>query len=227
MKKEKDLPDSPATPDGHDVKKIELLDLDFSGYYITSDGHAFRGCKEIKLQKTVEDETVLCIQKNRHKHSFDFAKLVATYFIVNPNKFQHIIFKDFNSENCRIDNLAWVNDDVFFQYCHGAIWQRKGEEIALERDYAIKRCQNIYLQGYYTTLDESLLRICWQKLDRRFAAFPWWNGVHSECHSYFMERARRFSILVKPQTVLWHYAQKIRLKVKNEISPNGSKGQGR
>ena len=33
--------------------------------------------------------------------------LIATYFVPNPNRHQHIIFKDGNRENCRWDNIAW------------------------------------------------------------------------------------------------------------------------
>ena len=89
--------------------------------------------------------------------------------------------------------------------------------MVLPREEAIRRCNNIYLRTYYETLDESCLQDCWAEVEERIK-LPDWDACRSECYLYFIDRARRFSLLRDPVGLMLVYMRGVRAKIKKEIS---------
>ena len=65
--------------------------------------------KEVKPFKGEDGRMkVNLIDKNGHENTEDLAILIARTFVPNPNNYEHVDFIDGNPENCRTDNLKWV-----------------------------------------------------------------------------------------------------------------------
>lgn len=143
------------------------------------------------------------------------AKLVAGHFIPNPKKFEHVIFKDRNNHNCHADNIAWVDGETFIYYS-GIIGG--AQKIVLTREEALKECTDVYLRGYYETLDESWLDDCWIEIERRLKDVYAWDACRSECYLYFLDRAHRYSIVKDPAGMLFLYMKSVKAKIRQEIS---------
>ncbi len=224
-KKPTKLPWWQLRPPLNNVKICELHDYDLSGYFITSDGLVYKGSKRLAVNPKGKKARILKIQKNGRKYYFGLAKLIARHFVPNPARRNHVIFKDRNNLNCNANNLAWVDGETFLEYSCGPTWKNGCKKIVLERDYAFNHCVDIFLKAYYKTLDEQLLLEYWQRISEDYSKFIWWEKIESECFIYFLDRAKRFSILVPAGKMLWYYAKGQRLKLQNEISPDMSRYQ--
>ena len=65
--------------------------------------------REVKPYKGEDGQMkVKLVNKEGVETEENLAILVAKTFIPNPNNYQHIEFIDGNPENCRADNLRWV-----------------------------------------------------------------------------------------------------------------------
>lgn len=221
--KERKIPISLLKPNINNVEIVELKAQGFPGYFVTSDGRAFRGGKEIAINPKGRKAPILRLQKDRRRYYFGFAWLVASYFVPNPKRHRHTIFKDGNNENCNAANLAWVDGETFLEYCCGPIWRKGGKKLILDREDAISRCKDTDMKSYYRTLDDYWLNVCWEKVESFYRKFLWWDDIKSECYLYFVDRAKRFSILWSPTAMLWYFAKGERMKLFKEISPDMSK----
>src|SRR5574338_676731 len=145
----------------HDwIDPDRILLQGYPGYYITANGILYKGNRIIKPVIKKDRSLKVRIRKAGSDRCFGLAKLVAEHFIPNPHHLRYIIFKDRNNQNCRADNIAWVDGETFIYYCGIHIGGRK---IILPREEAIRRCTDIYLRNYYQTLDESWLHECWEQ----------------------------------------------------------------
>lgn len=200
-------------PDWIDPARVPITG--FQGYYITPSGIMYKGNRIVKpVIKKNKSIKVRIWQQGRYKF-FGLAKLIAENFIPNPHKRRYIIFKDRNNHNCHVNNIMWVDGETFIYYCGIHIG---GKKIVLPREEAIRRCTDIYLRNYYETLDESWLHDCWAQVEKRIK-LPDWNACRSECYMYFIDRARRFSLLKDPAGLMLAYIKGVRAKIKKEISP--------
>lgn len=210
-------------PEVDNCALVELNDLGFPGYYLTSNGCVFHFEKQLKLCFKRIKPPRIRISKNGKVYFFSLPKTLAEYFIPNPKGYNHIIFKDYDFENYDLSNLVWVPGDVYMEYCCGSAWRdgsRGRKKIIHERDFAIKNTRDDDIRAFYTTLDDAWLQICWGKLSKEYKKFHWWMDIQSECYIYFIDRAKRFSIIQKPGAVIWYYARGQRQKLWQEISSN-------
>ncbi len=209
------------SPEVGNTDLVELNDLGFPGYYLTSDGRFFHFEKQLKLCFKRNKPPRIRMNRNGKTYFFSLPKTLAEYFIPNPKGYSQIIFKDYDFENYDLSNIVWVSGEVYMEYCCGSSW-RDGKhgrkKIVHEREFAIKNTQDDDIRAFYTTLDEEWLQICWKKLNKEYKKFPWWSEVQSECFMYFIERAKRFSIIQKPGALIWYYAKGQRQKLWQEIS---------
>ncbi len=201
-------------PDWIDPARVPITG--FCGYYITPNGIMYKGDRIVKpVIKKNKSIKVRIWQQGRYKF-FGLAKLVAEHFIPNPRKHRYIIFKDRNNHNCQVNNIVWVDGETFVYYCGLNIG---GKKIVLPREEAIRRCTDIYLRNYYTTLDESWLHECWHELEKKIT-FVNWHNYRSECYMYFFDRAKRCSLLGDPLGLILQYMKGVRAKFYKEISPD-------
>ena len=77
----------------------------------------------------------------------------------------------------------------------------------------------MYLRAYYETLDESWLHDCWAEIEERIK-LPDWDACKSDCYLYFIDRARRFSLLKDPVGLMVVHMKGVRAKIRKEISPD-------
>jgi len=202
-------------PDWIDPARVPLEG--FPGYYITPTGVVYKGSRIIKpiAKKDRSVSLKIRIRQGGSDRFFGLAKLVAEHFIPKPSKhYRYVIFKDRNNRNCRADNVAWVDGETFTYYCGIHIG---GKRKVIPREEAIRRCTNIYLRNYYQTLDESWLHECWVQVEQRIK-LPDWDACCSDCYLYFIDRARRFSLLKDPVGLMIVYMRGIRTKIRKEIS---------
>jgi hypothetical protein len=200
-----------------DPERVEIQDM--PGYYISPSGLVYRGDQ---LIKPCYRKGRAPIVKFRIKDSppsyryFGLASLIATHFIPNPRQYRYIIFKDRNSQNCVEGNIAWVDAETFTYYCTG---HKGGKKLVLDRENAIRKCADEHLKMYYKTLDEYWLHECWKKVEKTIMVKNW-EAYRAECYLYFLDRAKRFSLLNNPTGMLVFHIRGLHQKLRNEISPD-------
>ena len=203
----------PKEPDWIDPGRVPVKG--FPGYYITRSGVFYHGGRILSPSrregKSLKVRARLADGSYRY---FGLALLVAEHFLPNPKRHRHVIFKDRDNHNCHADNIAWVDSQTFIYYC-GIIQGAKKR--VLPREEAIRKCADPYLRKYYGTLDESWLTECWAELEKRMTMHDW-DACRSECYLYFIDRARRFSILKDPVGLMLFYARGVRSRIRQEIS---------
>ena len=191
----------------------------FPGYYLTPNGTVYKGHKIIQpMNKKGATLKVRLRLKGWPQGKFMYlglAKLLATHFIPNPRHHKHVIFKDRNNRNCVISNIAWVDGETFAFYSGIS---KGAKKIVLNREEAIRKCTDPLLKEYYKTLDESWLHDCWKGLEER-VALPKWEFYKAECYIYFLDRAKRFSLLKDPIGLILAYTKGLREKLRQEIQP--------
>jgi len=201
-------------PDWIDPERVRLQG--YPGYYITPSGVMYKKDRIIKPVVKKGTSLKVRIRYGGRDSFFGLAKLVAAHFIPNPKNHRYVIFKDRDNHNCHVSNIAWVDAETFTFYCGIHVGAKKR---VLSREEAIRRCTNIYLRAYYETLDESWLHDCWAEVEERIK-LPDWDACKSDCYMYFIDRARRFSLLKDPVGLMVIYMRGVRAKIRKEISPN-------
>lgn len=199
-------------PDWIDPGRVPMQG--YPGYYITKAGIVYKKDRIIKPVVKKGRSLKVRIRQGGRDRFFGLAKLVAEHFIPNPKSHCYVIFKDRNNHNCHVSNIAWVDAETFTFYCGIHVGAKK---MVLSREEAIRQCTNIYLRAYYETLDESWLQDCWAEVEERIK-LPYWDACRSECYMYFIDRARRFSLLRDPVGLMLVYMRGIRSKIRKEIS---------
>lgn len=205
----------------HDKKQaIEIIG--HPNYTITKDGIVTR--KDGRIIKPIyktggSGSQYYCIGIQGKKYGL--ATLVATHFVKKNKNCNKVIFKDRNNMNVTADNLAWVDNETFYVYCG----RPNKPLVTYERQVAIELCKDLDLLGYYRTLNETFLEICWDKIDKNLSEkFYKWNEVRSSVFIYFMERVKRFSILKSPQGLMILYAKGVREKECSSLSKGVKRG---
>ena len=120
--------------------------IGFEGVYELSDSGVIRSkdrmCVDSKGRKRFRKGQVLnpdiasngyyrvTLAKDGKKVQKYLHRLVAEYFIPNPDNLPQVNHKDGNKLNCSINNLEWVSvkDNVIHAYRHGLINHTRGEE---------------------------------------------------------------------------------------------------
>lgn len=207
------LPRRRREPDWIDPSRVPLQG--YPGYYITAAGVVYKKDRIVKPVVKKDKSLKVRIRQGGRDKFFGLAKLVAKHFILNPRNHRYVIFKDRNNHNCHVGNIAWVDAETFTFYCGIHVGVKK---IVLPREEAIRRCTDIYLRNYYKTLDESWLHDCWAEVEGRIKR-PDWDACRSECYMYFIDRARRFSLLRDPVGLMLVYMKGVKAKIRKEISP--------
>jgi hypothetical protein len=198
--------------------KIETVELPgFPGYTVSPNGKVFKNGKPKVVSCKKGRSAKVIIRINRKMYTLGLATLIAELFIPNPWNYSHIIFKDYDHHNCTKDNIAWVDDDVYFFYCTRG---KRKAKIILPREEAARKATDINMHAYYKTLDEEWLSEAWKKIHKEMTEFSFWPDVMSVVYMHFMDRARRFSILGDPAKLMWFYAKAEWLHQRKEISPN-------
>lgn len=195
----------------------------YPNFFISPKGIIYRGNRIIRpsAKKGKSLKARLWIkQAGERKMSWPgLATLVATHFIPNPKNHRYIIFKDRNNHNCTKENIAWVDGETFAWYS-GITKNCKGrKKIVVEKDEAIKKCTNIYLREYYKTGDEEWLHYCWQEMEKQ-VTHSHWPKHRSDLYLYFVDRAKRFSILGSPLGLMLSHLKSLLAKEYKEISPH-------
>lgn len=203
-------------------RKAEWIDPErvplqgYPGYFITRAGVVYKKDRIIKPLFRKDKSLIVRIRWGGKEKFFGLAKLVATHFIPNPQNHQYIIFKDRDNHNCHAHNIAWVDAETFTFYC--GIHEGAKKKV-LPREEALRQCTNDYLRAYYETLDETWLEECWAKVEERIT-LPDWDACRSECYLYFIDRARRFTLIKDPVGLMIVYMRGVRAKIRKEISCN-------
>ncbi|MEO9022804.1 MAG: hypothetical protein ABI237_18140 [Ginsengibacter sp.] len=202
-------------------RKLDWIDPErvplqgYPGYYITKAGVVYKKDRIIKPVVKKDTSLKVRIRQGGSDKFFGLAKLVAAHFISNPRNHRYVIFKDRDNHNCHVSNIAWVDAETFTFYCGIHVGAKKR---VLPREEAIRRCTNIYLRTYYETLDESWLHDCWAEVEERIK-LPDWDACKSDCYIYFIDRARRFSLIKDPVGLMLLYMKGVRAKIREELSP--------
>lgn len=184
-------------------------------YFITAVGEVYKQDRHkglIRLRTFIVRNTPQCIVGPKGKRKkFGLLKLVATvYEVPNPNNYEHVILKDFDRTNICPENLVWVSGEVFFLYCCKMKGGHIGRQpLVYKREESIKKCRDEYVRQYYKTLDESWLHEAWNRLEKNIYTYRW-REIKAECYLYFLDRARRFSILDDPKGMILLYAKTAR-----------------
>jgi hypothetical protein len=200
-------------PDWIDPERVPLHG--YPDYYITPSGVVYKKDRIMKLVVKKDKSLKVRIRHGGRYSFFGLAKLVAAHFIPNPRNHRYVIFKDRDNHNCHMSNIAWVDAETFTFYCGIHVGAKKR---VLSREEAVRQCTNVYLRTYYETLDESWLHDCWAEIEKRIK-LPDWDACKSDCYLYFIDRARRFSLLKDPVGLMLVYMKGVRTKIRKEISP--------
>lgn len=68
-----------------------------------------KGCI-LKSTSNGNDYQVVYLTKNSKRKNYYVHRLVAEYFIANPNNYKQVNHKDLNKHNNSVDNLEWITD---------------------------------------------------------------------------------------------------------------------
>ncbi|MFT3704781.1 MAG: HNH endonuclease [Agriterribacter sp.] len=196
----------------------------FEGYFITPSGAVYKWNRLLKPNKRKGKALIIRLKPTEtgsgEYKCLGLATLVAIHFLPNPRRHVHIIFKDRDHHNCHVDNIAWVDAQTFAYYSGLFKFHTGRKKIVLEREKAIELCMDEYLRYYYKTLDEEWLETAWRKIDTSLSNLSDWSQYRSECYMYFIDRARRFSIIKSSLGLTISHLKTLRIKQKQEISPD-------
>jgi hypothetical protein len=194
---------------------------EFNGYFIRSDGKAFFADGKEKIVSCKKGRSAkLVIRKDYKMYTLGMATLIAKAFIPNPWQHTLVIFKDRNHHNCNMNNIAWVDNETYNYYCTLGKRGNKGRpKIVLGRHEAINLCTDETMKNYYTTLNEHWLKEAWEQIDSRLSELHYWREVKSETYLYFIDRAKRFSILGTPKSLMYVFAKWQYINHRKTISP--------
>lgn len=94
---------------------MELKKIDnFENYYVGSDGYVYKDCgknrglKQLKGMPNSGGYRAIVMIENGHKERYLIHRLVAKYFIPNPENKPYIDHIDTNPLNNAVDNLRWT-----------------------------------------------------------------------------------------------------------------------
>ncbi|MFT3703020.1 MAG: HNH endonuclease [Agriterribacter sp.] len=214
------------------VKKTKTVWIDperipvqgFVGYYITPSGTVYKGNRLLKPNIRKGKALIIRLKPTEagsgEYKCLGLATLVAIHFLPNPRSHVHIIFKDRDHHHCHVDNIAWVDSQTFAYYSGLFKFHTGRRKIVLEREKAIELCTDECLKYYYKTLDEEWLETAWIKIEASLTNLSDWSHHRSECYMYFIDRARRFSIIKSSLGLTISHLKTLRIKQKQEISPD-------
>lgn len=81
----------------------------FFGYSLFSDGSFYSKCGvELKPKYDTSESGIIRFYVNSKYLPLSVAKMIATAFVPNPDRFDAINFKDYNKRNCAASNLIWA-----------------------------------------------------------------------------------------------------------------------
>lgn len=214
-----DLPEDTASvaPPWTDPERVPIED--FPGYYVSPAGIVYKGHKVVKPKCCKRSPLMRFSIRQEGVTLFRYAglpTLVASYFVANPDRYRHVIFKDGNNQHCAAANLAWVDGQTFAWYC---LRGKTRPKIVHSREYALQHCKDEWLCMYYKTGDEAWLHECWKQMEKKICARDW-NRHRGELYIYFLDRAKRFSLLGNPAGLMVCHLKGLRANEWKEISPN-------
>lgn len=135
-------------------------------------------CGNVHLSKWVNDEKILTpqhngknylyvtITQNKKRKNFYIHRLVAEYFLSNPQRKPVVNHKDFDTSNNTVDNLEWVTQKENIQYSAYKMKHPKSKSKPTntgEKYISFRKEQNRYRVcvyrkeiGCFKTLDEAI-----------------------------------------------------------------------
>lgn len=143
----------------------------YENYIIYDDGRLYNTATQIFLKGSITKNGyhIYRLSKNNKKEMFFAHRLVAEYFIDNPNNLPVVNHKDGNKLNNNVDNLEWVSYSENIEYWHknrsckqnSPLVYYNGEDLPEEKwkvfgNYMVSSCGRIYNKNKKNFLKPSL-----------------------------------------------------------------------
>lgn len=97
---------------------------DYPGYFINKFGEIYSDksgkLKQLKpyLDSRKRYLQIGLINSNGKRYKLLLHRIVATVFIPNPNNLPEVNHRDYNPQNCKVDNLEWCTRKENLEYSH-------------------------------------------------------------------------------------------------------------
>ena len=130
--------------------------LNYENYEIDENGNVYNVCSKKFLKGSIGENgyRYYRLSKNNHKKMFYTHRLVAEYFLLNPDNLPVVNHKDGNKLNNNVNNLEWVSYSDNTKH-----WHKNKEKIQINREYYIEDLPNEEWKQYKNYLVSSCGRV--------------------------------------------------------------------
>ena len=130
--------------------------LNYENYEIDENGNVYNVCSKKFLKGSIGENgyRYYRLSKNNHKKMFYAHRLVAEYFLLNPDNLPVVNHKDGNKLNNNVNNLEWVSYSDNTKH-----WHKNKEKIQINREYYIEDLPNEEWKQYKNYLVSSCGRV--------------------------------------------------------------------
>lgn len=130
--------------------------LNYENYEIDENGNVYNVCSKKFLKGSIGENgyRYYRLSKNNHKKMFYAHRLVAEYFLLNPDNLPVVNHKDGNKLNNNVNNLEWVSYSDNTKH-----WHKNKEKIQINREYYIEDLPNEEWKQYKNYLVSSYGRV--------------------------------------------------------------------
>ena len=130
--------------------------LNYENYEIDENGSVYNVCSKKFLKGSIGENgyRYYRLSKNNHKKMFYAHRLVAEYFLLNPDNLPVVNHKDGNKLNNNVNNLEWVSYSDNTKH-----WHKNKEKIQINREYYIEDLPNEEWKQYKNYLVSSCGRV--------------------------------------------------------------------
>lgn len=130
--------------------------LNYENYEIDENGNVYNICSKKFLKGSIGENgyRYYRLSKNNHKKLFYAHRLVAEYFLLNPDNLPIVNHKDGNKLNNNVNNLEWVSYSDNTKH-----WHKNKEKIQTNREYYIEDLPNEEWKQYKNYLVSSYGRV--------------------------------------------------------------------
>lgn len=130
--------------------------LNYENYEIDENGNVYNVCSKKFLKGSIGENgyRYYRLSKNNHKKMFYAHRLVAEYFLLNPDNLPVVNHKDGNKLNNNVNNLEWVSYSDNTKH-----WHKNKEKIQINREHYIEDLPNEEWKQYKNYLVSSCGRV--------------------------------------------------------------------